>query len=144
MDSYIAMQKQFSKRKVHKQYIAILDGVLKSEYGTISLPIIADIKNRPYQMVSYTFGKESVTEYKRIAIEQLNGKDVTRVLYTPLTGRTHQLRLHSASEQGLAIPIVGDDLYGTKGTRLLLHAYRMEFTHPTTNQKLSFTTDAEF
>ena len=129
-----------------KSYIALLDGVVKTGRGRIELRQRLDYDNRPRQMVSAD-GKLAITEYEVIEIE--DGR--TRILFHPITGRTHQLRLHAAHIQGLGIPIVGDDIYGHKcgGTitgkqRLCLHACEIEFTHPHTGRRIKIESKADF
>ena len=134
------LQKQFIERSIKKRYVALLDGVLPFSEGTINLPLRVDLDNRPQQLVCYNYGKPAVTHYKVIGIE--NGK--TRIHFFPVTGRTHQLRVHAAHSEGLKMPIVGDDLYGTKTNRLYLHAEGLEFTHPITKKVLSVTCNAPF
>ncbi len=137
----------FIKKEVHKQYVAVLEGVIKEESGEIELPFRLDVDNRPYQIYDAEQGKMGLTSWKKLQVEYLQ-KDrlVTRILFTPHTGRTHQLRVHSAHELGLGHPIVGDRLYGTaeEGQRLLLHAMLLSFIHPVTGERLTFTSDAEF
>jgi len=112
----------------------LLDGELENKEGSIDLPLRVDLDNRPYQMVCYEHGKASLTEYKVISIK--DGK--TLIHFHPITGRTHQLRVHASHELGLNRSIVGDDLYGKKQDRLHLHAEFIAFTHPATNEKMSF------
>lgn len=123
---YKQLQSQFEQRKVRKRYIAILDGMLHSNEGTVNLPLILNPLDRPRQMVCHQHGKPSITKYQ--VLEHRNGQ--TRVAFYPLTGRTHQLRVHAAHPHGLSCPIVGDELYGSKANRLYLHAEYLEFTHP--------------
>ncbi|MBD0832765.1 pseudouridine synthase [Aestuariibaculum sediminum] len=134
------LQRQFIERSVKKRYVALLDGELKSESGRIELPLRVDLDNRPQQLVCYEHGKPAVTNYEVKAIE--NGK--TRIYFYPITGRTHQLRVHAAHAQGLRMPIVGDDLYGVKSDRLHLHAEMLCFTHPISKQALTITCEAPF
>jgi tRNA pseudouridine32 synthase/23S rRNA pseudouridine746 synthase len=128
------LQLQFIRRKVKKRYIALLDGLVEGEEGTIELPLMLDFLDRPRQMVSFEEGKAAVTDWK--VIEKKDNQ--TLIHFYPLTGRTHQLRMHAAHYLGLHCPIVGDDLYGTKGTRLHLHAEWMEFTHPINKEIVAF------
>lgn len=128
------LQLQFIRRKVKKRYIALLEGLVEGEEGRIELPLMLDFLDRPRQMVSFEEGKAAVTDWK--VIEKKDNQ--TLIHFYPLTGRTHQLRMHAAHHLGLHCPIVGDDLYGTKDTRLHLHAEWMEFTHPVTKEKLAF------
>jgi tRNA pseudouridine32 synthase/23S rRNA pseudouridine746 synthase len=123
---YKQLQSQFEQRRVRKRYIAILDGMLHSSEGTVNLPLILNPLDRPRQMVCHQHGKPSITKYQ--VLEHRNGQ--TRVAFYPITGRTHQLRVHAAHPHGLSCPIVGDELYGSKANRLYLHAEYLEFTHP--------------
>ncbi len=139
-DIHENLQKQFIKRKVKKSYIALLDGVFTEDSGTIQLPLRVDLDDRPRQIVCYEYGKMGITEYKVLS----KTKDSTRIQYFPITGRTHQLRVHSAHPAGLNAPIKGDDLYGTKASRLHLHAYTLEFFHPVTKEWVVFKAEADF
>ena len=134
------LQSQFIKRTVKKRYVALLDGELHTEKGNIQLPLRVDLDDRPKQLVDFTYGKNAETNWEIIRKE--NGK--TRVYFYPITGRTHQLRVHAAHKDGLNTPIFGDDLYGKKENRLHLHAEFIEFVHPATNQKISFRVEADF
>ncbi|MEL7119265.1 MAG: pseudouridine synthase [Bacteroidota bacterium] len=134
------LQYQFIKKIVKKRYVALLDGELKENKGTIDLPLRVDLDDRPRQLVCYEHGKSARTHWE--VIERKDGK--TRVHFFPITGRTHQLRVHAAHQLGLNTPIVGDDLYGIMGERLHLHAESIEFTHPTTKEKMSFEVAAGF
>lgn len=128
------IQRQFLQRTVRKRYTALLSKVIDQAGGMIDLPLGPDLFNRPRQLVCLETGKKSVTKWevvKRYA-------DTTKVNFWPLTGRTHQLRMHSAHESGLNAPIVGDDLYGTPSERMYLHAAEIEFVHPATREKVSF------
>ncbi len=133
---------QFQDRVVEKKYIALLDGIVEGEAGIIELPFRLDVDNRPHQIYDEEFGKWGTTHWKKL--EEINGK--TLIEFKPITGRTHQLRVHSAHEKGLGIPIVGDPLYGT-GTgpgQLKLHAAELSFFHPITNEKLTFKSAPRF
>mgnify|MGYP000222840077 FL=1 len=134
------LQSQFINRTIKKRYVALLDGNLVGTSGTIQLPLRVDLDDRPKQLVDFEHGKNAKTNWELIRRE--NGK--TRVYFYPITGRTHQLRVHAAHKDGLNMPIVGDDLYGEKTNRLHLHAAFIEFLHPSTNEKISFTVEAEF
>ncbi len=132
---------QFQQRKIRKVYEAILAGVVNSESGTINLPLWGDPTNRPYQKVDFTLGKPSLTQYKTLSIT--NG--CTRMEFLPLTGRSHQLRVHSADKQGLGLPILGDLLYGcTEVKRLHLHAKELCFEHPQSKQIICLQTETPF
>lgn len=138
--SYQNLQAQFAKKKVIKRYLAILDGILENDEGKIDLPLRVDIDNRPHQMVCYDHGKPAQTNWK--VIERLDNK--TKVYFYPLSGRTHQLRVHASHQLGLNTPILGDDLYGTKADRLYLQAQAIEFRHPITNEVMKFELEHEF
>ncbi|MBP0904202.1 pseudouridine synthase [Mariniflexile gromovii] len=137
---YKNLQKQFIERSVKKRYVALLDGILPNTKGIINLPLRVDLDNRPQQLVCDTHGKPATTTYEVISTE--NGQ--TRVYFYPITGRTHQLRVHAAHSEGLKTPIVGDDLYGTKANRLHLHAERITFTHPITKELLTVGCEVPF
>jgi tRNA pseudouridine32 synthase/23S rRNA pseudouridine746 synthase len=134
------IQKQFLDRTVSKRYTALLSKMIDRKEGEISLPLTADPFNRPRQLVSFTDGKKSVTKYKVIECTET----MTKVHFWPLTGRTHQLRMHSAHELGLNAPIVGDDLYGTAAERLYLHAASLSFVHPKTKERMNFEVAEDF
>jgi tRNA pseudouridine32 synthase/23S rRNA pseudouridine746 synthase len=134
------VQSQFIKRTVKKRYVALLDGILNEDNGIIRLPLRVDLDDRPRQLVDFTHGKNAETRWE--VVEHKNNQ--TRVHFYPITGRTHQLRVHSAHKNGLNTPIVGDDLYGKKETRLHLHAEFIEFAHPISKDIMSFTVDADF
>ncbi len=135
-----ALQKQFLDRSIQKRYVALLDGIIKEDSGFIELPLRVDLDDRPRQLVCYDYGKPAKTKFK--VIERLN--DRTKVHFFPITGRTHQLRVHAAHENGLNTPIVGDDLYGKKSNRLHLHAEFLEFTHPVTEKRIKVIVKADF
>ena len=134
------IQRQFMQGKVRKRYRALLSKEIEESEGEINLPLTADLFNRPRQLVCFKTGKRSITKWK--TIKKYN--DMTKVDFWPLTGRTHQLRMHSAHELGLNAPIVGDDLYGTVAKRMYLHAAHLEFTHPKTKEKISFEVEEGF
>jgi tRNA pseudouridine32 synthase/23S rRNA pseudouridine746 synthase len=134
------IQRQFIKRTVTKRYTALLSKVLDGQEGEISLPLRGDLDNRPRQLVDFDFGKKAVTKWK--VIERLEA--TTKVHFWPLTGRTHQLRMHAAHELGLNAPIVGDTLYGRASNRLHLHAAYIEFVHPVTNSTMRFEVAEDF
>ncbi|QDL09233.1 RluA family pseudouridine synthase [Brasilonema octagenarum UFV-E1] len=125
---YRQLSQQFQQRQVHKVYEAVLSGSLTTEQGVIELPLWGNPENRPYQQVDWQYGKPSVTHFQMIAVEG----NYTRVELTPLTGRTHQLRVHAADVKGLGVPILGDRLYGcgAAASRLHLHARELCFEHP--------------
>lgn len=129
-----SLQQDFETRNIHKEYLAIIDGRLSSKCGIIDLPICPNPDDRPRQIVDFLFGKKAVTIFYN---EEL-GVRSSLVRFVPLTGRTHQLRLHAASPFGLGHPIVGDTIYGgSPYKRLLLHAYLLTFEHPITHETIS-------
>lgn len=134
------LQKQFIERTIKKRYVAILDGEISTKTGIIDLPLRVDLDNRPQQLVCYEHGKPAKTKYEVVGVE--NGK--TRIHFYPISGRTHQLRVHAAHVDGLHTPIIGDDLYGIKGERLHLHAAQLTFTHPVTLEVLEVVCEAPF
>jgi tRNA pseudouridine32 synthase/23S rRNA pseudouridine746 synthase len=136
------LQKQFIHREVHKQYVALVEGLLLEDKGEITLPLRGDLYDRPKQIVCQQDGKQAKTFWQ--VLERYPDKNQTRLLLTPLTGRTHQLRVHCAHALGLNMPIVGDDLYGTLASRLHLHAQRLKIKHPISKEIMTFEVDEEF
>lgn len=134
------LQSQFIQRTIQKRYVALLDGLLTEEKGIIDLPLRVDLDDRPRQMVCYEHGLSARTIWE--VIERRNGQ--TRVNFHPVTGRTHQLRVHAAHPNGLNTPIVGDELYGIPGARLMLHADRVVFLHPVSGEEMVVERSAEF
>jgi len=134
------VQNQFIKRTIKKRYVALLSGKLSKKQGVIKLPLRLDLDDRPRQLVDFKNGKKAETNWHVISQNDTH----TRVHFYPITGRTHQLRVHAAHKEGLNTPIKGDDLYGKKQDRLYLHAEFIEFTHPTSRNKISFTVPADF
>ena len=140
------LQAQFKERTIQKRYVALLSTDLLNRVGlpkegTISLPLCADVLDRPRQMVDKNKGKTAITHYKIIGKTPLHDSyysEAVKVELRPETGRTHQLRVHCAHSEGLACPILGDTLYGKRADRLYLHAEYLAFTHPTTGKPLSF------
>jgi len=128
------LRQQFEKKQVHKVYEAVLSGTVNVDTGTIDLPLWGDPENRPYQQVNWECGKPSVTRFQVMAREGNH----TRIEFWPLTGRTHQLRVHAADVRGLGIPILGDRLYGCRAAanRLHLHARELSFEHPRLGERL--------
>ena len=124
------LQAQFKNRMIKKRYIALLDGKISSKEGTIILPLRMDPLDRPRQVVDHEHGKTAITQYQVLNEQEGN----TLIAFYPLTGRTHQLRVHAAHPEGLHCPIRGDELYGQKADRLYLHAESLEFVHPVTKE----------
>ena len=145
--AYHRLQKEFLNHRVQKKYIAIISekdilGRDIPEKGIISLPLLPDYLNRPRQIVNHEQGKEAITEYE--ILERIDGSHLRIALY-PKTGRTHQLRVHCAHQEGLNAPILGDPLYGNeKAARLYLHAEEITFEHPLTGKKITIKRKADF
>ncbi|MDJ0734197.1 MAG: pseudouridine synthase [Nostocaceae cyanobacterium] len=165
LQSYKQVSQQFQKRQVHKVYEAVLSAVVNTEQGVIELPLWGNPENRPYQEVNWEYGKPSVTNFRVIGKEgnysiQNSGQgcpphklfsNLTQALYTrveliPLTGRTHQLRVHAADEKGLGVPILGDQLYGCGAgvSRLHLHARELYFQHPQLGERVHLRVETPF
>ncbi len=129
---------QFEKRAVVKKYTAVVEGIIEAAGGEIHLPYRLDVNNRPRQIFDPVHGKMGSTRWQRLHSEGAT----TRLELTPLTGRTHQLRVHTAHPLplGLGAPIVGDSLYGSgkEGDRMLLHATSLQFLHPANGRTLQF------
>tara|TARA_R110000737_G_scaffold2923_18_gene9970 strand:- start:58343 stop:59158 length:816 start_codon:yes stop_codon:yes gene_type:complete len=152
------LSKQFEDRHTQKRYLALVDGHLDTNEGTINTPIRKDMDVRPLMCADYLYGKHSVTHYTVLSRETLEGKPVTRIELEPHTGRTHQLRVHCAhpavttvgdpdesksETTGLGAPITGDELYGLDinnptAPRLMLHASMLSIHHPITGKQLTF------
>ncbi len=133
---------QFEKKQIQKVYEAVLSGVVNMKVGSIALPLWGDPENRPYQQVDFEHGKPSVTEFQVIGREG----NCDRIEFLPLTGRTHQLRVHAADVRGLGIPILGDRLYGccAVASRLHLHARELSFQHPQLGERLYLKAETPF
>jgi len=133
----------FEKREMQKSYVAVVLGKLAQQQGEIDLPLIVDWPNRPRHMVDKINGKPSQTRYQLLEYDA--GSNTSRVALEPLTGRTHQLRVHMMS---IGHPIVGDTLYGGneggQETRLLLHAHTLDFIHPVTGEQLNLVASLPF
>ena len=145
--AYHRLQQAFLNHQIQKKYVAIISGKDIPgrdipEKGIISLPLLPDYLNRPRQMVNHEQGKEAITEYE--ILERIDGSHLRIALY-PKTGRTHQLRVHCAHQEGLNAPILGDPLYGNeKAARLHLHAEEITFEHPLTGKKITIKRKADF
>jgi tRNA pseudouridine32 synthase/23S rRNA pseudouridine746 synthase len=134
--------RQFETRQVDKRYVALLEGIVEGNAGEIRLAFRLDPDNRPYQVYDPVHGRIGITRWRILARE--DGR--TRVEFTPLTGRTHQLRLHAAHPLGLGCPIAGDHLYGNgcDGGSMLLHATYLAFRHPVSGETLEFSSPPPF
>lgn len=136
------LQRQFIQRLVKKTYVAVIEGLLSQDSGTIILPLRGNLYDRPRQVVCHEHGKPATTHWQVISRDKT--KQQTKLMLQPHTGRTHQLRVHCAHNSGLNMPIVGDDLYGKTAERLHLHAQRLELFHPVSQQWLEFKVDSGF
>ena len=139
-DAHKKLQIQFIKRTIKKRYVAVLDGKILKNKGEINLPLRLDLVDRPRQLVCFKHGKKAKTVWEIVNFSD----NKTRVNFYPITGRTHQLRVHAAHSLGLNVPILGDDLYGKKSKRLYLHAEFIEFKHPITKETINFTVPPNF
>ncbi len=140
--AHIAISRQFEQRQTKKRYFARVYGQINNEEGSVDLPLICDWPNRPKQKVCHEQGKKSLTHYR--VVNYLN--DSTLVELTPITGRSHQLRVHMLS---LGHPILGDRLYAHKqalaaSNRLQLHAQMLTVSQPSTGETLEFTSPCPF
>jgi tRNA pseudouridine32 synthase/23S rRNA pseudouridine746 synthase len=138
------LARAFAERRVAKAYVAVVEGEVAHASGAIALPLEADWPNRPRQRIAAVGGRASLTGWRRIAHERLAGGGLaTRLELQPVTGRTHQLRVHCAA---IGHPIVGDALYGNVAiaARLCLHATGLGFDHPTSGARIAFTSPAPF
>ena len=139
-----AFGRLFEERKIEKRYEAVVHGLVEAAEGVLDWPLIRDWPNRPRQKVCFETGKASQTHYTRIA--HLPERNATHLALTPLTGRTHQLRVHLLQ---FGHPILGDRLYGDEAVReaaprLLLHAYELSFVHPVRGETIRVTSPALF
>jgi tRNA pseudouridine32 synthase/23S rRNA pseudouridine746 synthase len=135
-----ALSTQFEQRRVGKRYEAVVEGMIEDDGGEIALPLVCDWPNRPKQKVDHAHGKPALTRWRVLARESAARR--TRVELEPVTGRSHQLRLHMAS---LGHPIVGDVLYGAApAARVHLHACRLAFVHPLTGEAMAFASPCPF
>lgn len=139
-ETHRKLQQLFETRHIKKRYIALLDGTVTDDEGFIRLPLCPNPNDRPRQMVSTVYGKAAVTRFE--VLSRSHGQ--TRVAFYPFTGRTHQLRVHAAHPEGLDTPIVGDNLYGRRASRLFLHAETVTFRHFKTGRWVSITAPAPF
>lgn len=141
-DAQRELSRQFQDRETFKRYVAILQGIPEDDSGRMELKFRLDIDNRPIQIYDEIHGKVGITLWRKLAVES----DRCRVEFIPITGRTHQLRVHSAHEKGLGIPIVGDPFYGDADGpgNLKLHASELHFDHPVTKKRLRFNSEPKF
>lgn len=140
--AHVEISRQFEKREIQKTYIARVYGELADEAGEVNLPLICDWPNRPMQKVDFENGKKALTQYRVLAREA----QTTLVELKPVTGRSHQLRVHMLA---LGHPIIGDRLYAhpdalALSKRLELHAQSITFAQPTSKTTLSFVAECEF
>lgn len=150
VSAHHGLQRQFFSRTVKKRYVAIVEPMVgislqEGDHGIIDLPLIPDPYDRPRQMIDYDYGKRSITEWRVVSPQpQGLGDHEVCLSLIPHTGRTHQLRMHCASTEGLASPIKGDTLYGHRAERMYLHAEYLEFQHPMTGERMRFNVPAPF
>jgi tRNA pseudouridine32 synthase / 23S rRNA pseudouridine746 synthase len=137
------LSQMFLRREVQKRYVAVVAGKLEPTIGEVNLPIVADWPNRPLRKIDADSGKASLTRFHLLAHDEVT--DTSRVELEPVTGRTHQLRVHMAA---IGHPILGDTLYGVVAgacvERLLLHASRLGLVHPHSNVQINFVSESPF
>lgn len=145
-DAQRSLNDAFAKRRVEKRYVAVVQGCMpeqSGEWGEIDLPIVVDWPNRPRRMIDHATGKPSLTRWQRVSCDV--AQQTTRVALAPVTGRSHQLRVHLKAQ---GYPIVGDALYGdvdsALGQRLLLHASELTLPHPSNGVLMQFTSSPAF
>lgn len=139
-----ALSRLFETRQIQKEYTAVVAGLMAEDIGEVTLPLICDWPNRPRQMVCHIHGKSAHTRYRVLERDQV--RQHTRVQLLPITGRSHQLRVHM---QALGHAILGDEFYAegaalAAAPRLLLHASRLQFQHPLTGEALDIHAPAPF
>ncbi len=139
-EAHKIVQQQFADHSISKRYIALVDGVIDATIGEITLPLAPNLEDRPRQRVDYISGKTARTHFKVLS----HTNNVTRLALYPQSGRTHQLRVHCAHQDGLNAPIIGDRLYGKGGERLMLHAEQLKLRHPVTGRKLTLAAELPF
>jgi tRNA pseudouridine32 synthase/23S rRNA pseudouridine746 synthase len=145
--AHVSISRQFEQRKTKKSYIARVYGEVKDHAGSVDLPLICDWPNRPKQKVDHENGKQSLTHYQVLSYNDLSsGEESSLVELTPVTGRSHQLRVHMLA---LGHPILGDRLYAHKqalaaSSRLTLHARNLSLAHPVTGELLNFVAPCPF
>jgi len=148
--AHVAISRQFEQRKTQKSYLARVFGLVEQAEGSVNLPLICDWPNRPKQKVDHENGKQSLTHYRVLtqneAVNTVNNDNSTLLELTPVTGRSHQLRVHMLA---LGHPILGDRLYAhsqalAMSNRLQLHAFKLSLFHPKTEQAISFTAPCPF
>lgn len=138
------LTKQFEARGIHKRYVAVVAGLVEDDEGEVKLPLICDWPNRPLQKVCFEHGKQAHTRFTVLERDELN--NATRVWLEPVSGRTHQLRVHMLS---LGHPMLGDQLYSppeiqAQAPRLLLHAQHIQLIHPINRTAIEVECKAEF
>ncbi len=138
--AHAALQQQFEKRQVRKRYRALIDARLVNAGGVIDLPLRLDVDRRPHQIVCREHGRSARTAWKRMGWHGVQ----TEVVFLPLTGRTHQLRVHAADHRGLGAPVAGDRLYGVESDRLYLHAEHLSVVHPVHGKRLAINAPCPF
>ena len=143
------MQRQLSRlfhdREVEKRYVALVHGMVEQNSGTVDIPMRGDPDDRPRQVIDYLQGKHAQTQWRLLEFENHAGEHLSRLMLRPVTGRTHQLRVHCMA---LGHPIVGDRLYNEAGQdstqRMMLHAEQLEFIHPVTSESMCLISECEF
>jgi tRNA pseudouridine32 synthase/23S rRNA pseudouridine746 synthase len=137
-ETYHHLQDQFTARTIKKKYLAVVEGEVLQAHGVIDLPLSSDPLNRPRQIVDHLQGKRAISEYRVLDhhLSPTTHRPLTLLALYPHTGRTHQLRMHCAYQEGLGCPILGDELYGHKADRLYLQSESIAFVHPNTGKRM--------
>ncbi len=135
----VELSRQFHDRETEKEYIAVVQGIVAESDGIIDQPMRCDIDNRPRQIIDHVHGKQAITRWSKLSADD----QTSRLLLRPITGRSHQLRVHCRFMQH---PIVGDNLYGERrgDERMLLHAQTLTFTHPASGDEMVISSPCDF
>jgi tRNA pseudouridine32 synthase/23S rRNA pseudouridine746 synthase len=140
-----SLSRQFHDREVEKTYVAVVRGVVRQKSGIIDIPLRGDPADRPRQVIDYVNGKHAQTQWRLLGYEYGGAAVMSRLQLRPVTGRTHQLRVHCMA---MGHPVVGDRLYGAAevvdAERMMLHAERLEFAHPVSHQRMKLVAACEF
>jgi tRNA pseudouridine32 synthase/23S rRNA pseudouridine746 synthase len=139
------LSRLFHDREVEKRYVALVRGLVEEDSGIIDIPMRGDPDNRPRQVIDYLKGKHAQTRWRLLRYETHASEQLSRLLLRPVTGRTHQLRVHCMA---LGHPIVGDCLYSgadaDNAQRMMLHAEQLEFIHPVSSESMRLMAECEF
>ena len=144
-DTQRQLSRLFHDREVDKRYVALVHGMVEQNSGTVDIPMRGDPDDRPRQIIDYFKGKHAQTQWRLLEFENHAGEHLSRLMLQPVTGRTHQLRVHCMA---MGHPIVGDRLYSEpahgSAKRMMLHAEQLEFIHPVTSESMCLVSECEF